>query len=47
MKNELDQYRKEKVLDHDMDPLDWWRARKDKYPILIRLVRYRLLDNEY
>ena len=47
VKNELDQYRKEKVLDHDMYPLDWWRARKDKYPILIRLVRYRLFVYEY
>ena len=39
IKKEIKAYRCEPALDKDEDPLDWWRARKDQYPNMIKLVK--------
>ena len=39
IKKEMKAYKLEPTLDKDSDPLDWWRARKNKYPYMIQLVK--------
>ena len=36
---ELELYKAEKLQELDSDPLKWWDAKKDLYPIMLRLVR--------
>ena len=39
LKSSSGRYRNEPTLDKELDPLGWWRNRKQEYPILVRLVR--------
>ena len=39
VKEELELYRKEPVLEQDSCPLSWWKERKHQYPTLIKLVQ--------
>ena len=39
LKSSSGRYRNEPTLDKELDPFGWWRNRKQKYPILMRLVR--------
>ena len=39
LRRELETYRAEPLLDKDLDALEWWKKRKEKYPNLVRLVR--------
>ena len=39
LKRELESYRAEPLLDEDLDALEWWKKRKEKYLNLLRLVR--------
>ena len=42
VKKEISAYRQEPILDQDGDALLWWRKKKDQYPHLARLCRYKL-----
>ena len=37
-RNEVDNYLGEPTLDHQLDPLGWWKERRDRYPRLVVLV---------
>ena len=39
IKLEFQCYRKEPVLDQDLDPLEYWNRCRHKYPFLIKLVK--------
>jgi hypothetical protein len=38
-RNEVDNYLGEPTLGHQLDPLEWWKERRDRYPRLVVLVR--------
>jgi hypothetical protein len=38
-RNEVDNYLSETTLGHQLDPLEWWKERRDRYPRLVVLVR--------
>jgi hypothetical protein len=40
-RNEVDNYLGEPTLDHQLDPLRWWKERRDRYPrLVVLLCRY-------
>uniref|UniRef100_A0A1X7VLU2 HAT C-terminal dimerisation domain-containing protein n=1 Tax=Amphimedon queenslandica TaxID=400682 RepID=A0A1X7VLU2_AMPQE len=38
-KDELEYFSKEPVLDHNSDPLEWWRKNEERFPTLSKLAR--------
>ena len=36
---EIELYKKEPMLDKDCDPLQWWKNRAERYPLLTKLVK--------
>jgi hypothetical protein len=38
-RNYVDNFFAEPTLGHQLDPLDWWKKRRDRYPRLVVLVR--------
>ena len=38
-KDEMEYFSQEPALDHNSDPLDWWRKNKERFPALSNLVK--------
>ena len=38
-KDELEYFSKEPVLDHNSDPLEWWRKNEERFPTLSKLAK--------
>ena len=39
VKTEIQLYKKEPMLDKECDPLEWWKKRSERYPLLSKMVR--------